>query len=96
MADPDIQEMVERISWFSPVDYEILSFFDTHDIWASAQVVAKNIGYNRRYVNGRLNELEKQGLFHSEKGIYELTDFGRRFLAGEVDESELSDLEGDG
>ena len=31
MLRDEIQEMVERISWLSPVDYEILEFFENHE-----------------------------------------------------------------
>ncbi|WP_396614109.1 MarR family transcriptional regulator (plasmid) [Haloferax sp. S1W] len=81
--------MVERVSWFSKVDYEIFLFFESHDIGATAKVVAYNIDYVPNYVNRRLRVLEDAGLFSNEGGIYELTDFGREFLAGNVDEDEL-------
>ncbi|RLM31507.1 MarR family transcriptional regulator, partial [Haloarcula sp. Atlit-120R] len=38
--------MVEIISWFSPADYEILLFYESHDIGATSKVVAYNIDYN--------------------------------------------------
>ncbi|RLM40923.1 MarR family transcriptional regulator, partial [Haloarcula sp. Atlit-47R] len=41
------------------------------------------------YVNKRMRVLESANLFSNENGIYELTDFGREFLAGNVDEDEL-------
>lgn len=81
--------MVERVSWFSPVDYEILLFFEEHDIAVTAKSIAANIDYHRQYVNKRMRTLEDAGLFSNENGIYELTDFGRDFLSGDVDESEL-------
>lgn len=89
MSEDVLDEMVERISWFSPVDYEILLFFDDHDIALTAKSLAYNIDYNRRYVNERMRVLEDAGLFENTDGIYELTDLGREFLAGEVDEDDL-------
>ncbi|SFR34068.1 hypothetical protein SAMN04488124_0401 [Halogeometricum limi] len=83
--------MVQHISWFSNVDYEIFLFFEEHDIGATAKVVAYNIGYDSNYVNRRLRALESAGLFSNDGGIYELTDFGREFIEGEVDEDELTD-----
>jgi Mn-dependent DtxR family transcriptional regulator len=89
MSDDIIEEMVERISWFSPVDYEIFLFFEEHEVALTAKSLAHNIDYNRRYVNERMRVLENAGLFQNTDGIYELTDFGREFLAGEVDEADL-------
>ncbi|WP_396614107.1 MarR family transcriptional regulator (plasmid) [Haloferax sp. S1W] len=89
MSADSLKEMVERISWFSPVDYEILMFFEKYDIGLTAKSLAYNIEYNRKYVNERMRVLEDIGLFSNEGGIYELTDFGREFLAGNVDEDEL-------
>ncbi|KAB1193641.1 MarR family transcriptional regulator [Haloferax sp. MBLA0076] len=85
--------MVERISWFSPADYEILLFFDACDIGATSKVVAYNIDYNDVYVNKRMRVLEDAGFFTNDNGIYELTDFGRAFLNGEVEVSEVEALD---
>ncbi len=81
--------MVERVSWFAPVDYEIFLFFEDHDIGATAKVVGYNIGYDSDYVNRRLRTLENASLFDNTDGIYELTDRGREFLAGDIDEDDL-------
>jgi predicted transcriptional regulator len=89
MSDDKLREMVDRISWFSPVDYEILLFYDSHDIGLTAKSLAYNIDYNRRYVNERMRVLEEAGLFENTDGIYELTDLGREFLAGDLDEDDL-------
>ncbi|AFK18626.1 MarR family transcriptional regulator [Haloferax mediterranei ATCC 33500] len=85
--------MVERISWFSPADYEIFLFFEAHDIGATSKVVAHNIDYNDVYVNKRMRVLEDAGFFTNTNGIYELTDFGRAFLAGEVEAAEVEALD---
>ena len=89
-----IDEMVERVSWFSPVDYEILLFFENHDIEASAKVISANIEYDRQYVSKRLRELADESLLqkNDESGLYELSEHGRDFLAGDLN---ASDLEGD-
>lgn len=86
-----IDEMVERVSWFSPVDYEILLFFGNHDIEASAKVISANIEYDRQYVNKRLRELAEEGLLqkNEESGLYELSELGREFLSGDLDASDL-------
>ncbi|WP_200820873.1 MarR family transcriptional regulator [Halobellus limi] len=81
--------MVERISWFSPVDYEIFLFLEDHDILISPKMLAENIEYDRQYVYKRLRVLTEAGLLESDDGIYELTDLGRDFLAGDVGEDDL-------
>ncbi|ELZ95025.1 phage PhiH1 repressor protein [Haloferax mucosum ATCC BAA-1512] len=89
MSDDFLREMVNRISWFSPVDYEIMIFYEQHDIAVTAKSIAANIDYHRQYVNKRMRVLENAGLFSNTDGIYSLTDFGREFLAGNVSEDEL-------
>lgn len=92
MGNEKREEMVERVSSFSPVDYEILLFFEEHDILVSPNVIATNIEYDRQYVSKRCRELMDFGLIEKdESGLYELTNFGRDFLAGEVDAEELED-----
>jgi DNA-binding IclR family transcriptional regulator len=73
----------------SPVDYEILEFFEEHDIVVSAAVLAANIDYDRQYVNRHLNELADEGLLTSDDGMYSLSERGRAFLAGDLDGSEF-------
>lgn len=91
--EPLAEEMVERVSWFSPIDYEILLFYDKYDILASAKVISVNIDYTRQYTNKRLNKLTAEGLLEQddESGLFGLSDRGRRFLAGDLDASDLED-----
>jgi len=91
------REMVERVSWFSPVDYEILLFFEDHDILASPKVIASNIDYDRQYVSKRcLNLIEVNLLRKDDSNLYELSDFGRDFLNGNVDAEEIEELRDSG
>lgn len=93
MADDTLREMVERVSWFRPVDYEILLFFENHDIICDALTVAANIDYDRQYVNKRMRAMQKAGIFENYDGLYELSDLGHEFLAGNVDSDELKQPE---
>ena len=87
-----VQEMVERVSWLSPVDYEVLGFFESHDIVTSPKVLAANIDYDRQYVSKRCQALLSSGLLvQPENGLYELSDLGRDFLAGEVEPEVIED-----
>ena len=87
-----VEQMVERVSWFAPVDYEIFLWYDEHDILATAQVVAVNIDYDRQYVNKRLRALEEAGLFESDDGLYRLSELGKQFLGGELSTEDVEKL----
>jgi len=94
MNDEKPEEMVERVSWFSPVDYEILIFFEDHDILVSPKVIANNIDYDRQYVSKRCVELMDKGLLRKdETSLYELTDLGRDFLEGTIEAPEIEELQ---
>jgi len=95
-GDSELGQMVERVAWMSPIDYHILEFFEQHDIQASPKVVSSNIDYDRVYTGKRLKKLKSAGLFtQSENDLYELSDRGRAFLAGEVNANELNTPEGE-
>ncbi|MDG5777533.1 MarR family transcriptional regulator [Haloarculaceae archaeon H-GB2-1] len=87
--------MVERVEWLSPIDYEILEFYEECDIKASAKVVSANIDYSRNYTNRRFRALSKAGLLRKDEdsGLYELSDDARKFLKGEVDEEAFKQVE---
>lgn len=85
--------MVEAVSWFAKVDYPILNFFRNHDIEVSPAVVAWNIGYDNDYVGKRLRALSRADLLvRIDEGRYELSEEGRRFLAGELNVDEVEAL----
>jgi len=84
-----VREMVERIEWMSPVHYEILGFFENHDIWISAFPLAMNIDYDGSYVSNELERLRKVNLVEKDGRAYRLTDRGRAFLAGDLDADEI-------
>jgi len=76
----------------SPIDYEILSFFEEHDILVSPQVIAANIEYDRNYTGKRCRNFAEYGVLdRDENGLYQLSDIGRQFVAGELDPEELED-----
>lgn len=81
--------MVERVAWMSPVHYEILGFFENHDIEASPKVISANIDYDRQYVSKEAGTLVDSGLLRKHSGLYELSDRGRAYLSGELDADDL-------
>jgi predicted transcriptional regulator len=90
----ELEEMVERVEWMSPVDYSILEFYDNHDIVIAPSSLSSNIDYGSSYTADRCLILSKAGLLGKHHGPkYELTDKGRKFLAGEIDADELEEPE---
>jgi len=87
--EKDVQTMVERVEWMSPIHYEILAFFDSHDIEISPRDLSKNIDYDRRYTGRACKALLAAEILRQDGQTYRLTDRGRAFLAGEVDPDDL-------
>jgi len=82
---------MERISWFRPIDYEILSYFESCDMAATPKVIATNIDYDRQYTQKRLAGLVETGLLVRESGLYALSERGRAYLDGDLDADDLDD-----
>ena len=82
--------MRPRIDWMTRSDDRILEFLDDKGIVASASVIAVNIEYNPNYISRRCRRLAEAGLIQRiDSSNYRLTDFGDRYLAGEIDSDEL-------
>lgn len=88
--------MVRRVHWFSKGDYPLFGFFEEHDIQVSPKVAGENLGYHPGYIGRRLRALRDAGLLvQHENGLYELSDLGRTFLAGELSDDEIESLDPD-
>lgn len=75
-----------------PVDDRILEALNHSGMELTPTVIARNIGYTRRYVNTRLGELVEKGFVKKvDRGWYAITDDGIAYLNGEFDASDLSD-----
>lgn len=75
-----------------PVDDRILEALADSEMELTPTVIARNIGYSRRYVNTRLGELADYGLVERvERGWYAIAERGEQYLAGEIDASDISD-----
>lgn len=86
--------MVERVSWFKPVDYEIMIFFQDHDISASPKVIAANIGYDRQYTSKSCRRLLHTDLLEKgPNGLYSLSDEGESFLKGDLEPDKIEQRE---
>lgn len=86
--------MVQPVSWFVKIDYPILEFLQEHDIPMSPKVVSASIDQDRSYVGQRLRTLRDADLVvQHENGLYQLSDLGWEFLAGELSWQEIEALD---
>ncbi len=75
-----------------PVDNRILEALAHTEMDLTPTVIARDIGYDRKYVNTRLGDLAAKGLVDRvERGWYAITDDGRAYLNGDLDASEITD-----
>ena len=76
-------------------DDRILEFLQNDPnpkIVATPRVIAENIDFNRGYVTQRLSKLRDNGFveyYDEGTGIYQITDRGRAYLAGNLDANDL-------
>jgi len=91
------QEMVERVPWLRPIDYDILDWLCRHEeiddgFTANPSTIAANIDYNNRYIANRTKDLAEAGFLDRTSGPkYSLTGLGRRLLNSELDADEVPD-----
>jgi len=80
----------------SPIDYEILHFFEEYgDIQASPKVIGANIDYDRNYTGKRCRNFADEGLLErTDDGLYQLSERGEKFLAGDLPASDLEHDDG--
>lgn len=86
--------MRPRVSWMTQGDDAILEFLYEKDLAANPAVVAYNIDFSNGYVRRRMRKLLDEGLLNlenEEKAMYSVTEFGRQYLAGELDRDDLED-----
>lgn len=87
------------IQWMSQTDNAILDFLAGHeeeDFRAPPMVIATNLGKSRTNTGERARGLAEVGLLkqvEGSKGYYQLTDAGWRYLANELTESEVEQIE---
>lgn len=74
-----------------PADDQILELLDNSDLQLPPGVIARNLGYSRSHISGRLSELKDRGfvrVVNEKSRDFRITERGRGYLAGEVDASE--------
>lgn len=89
--------MHECVDWMRPVDTDILNFLkNIPSAKLTAGNIAANVDYHRTYVSKRCKILTQQELLGSEGGgspYYRVTDKGLSTVAGDIESSELRDLD---
>nr|WP_277543714.1 winged-helix domain-containing protein [Halomicroarcula sp. FL173] len=86
MIDAQVTKQVRNpASWMQlPIDDRILESLQSSGMILSPAVIAKNIDKSREAVNRRLSVLVDHGLvMRVERGYYEITERGGRYLDGE-------------
>ncbi|THE62747.1 hypothetical protein D8Y22_22020 [Salinadaptatus halalkaliphilus] len=76
-------------NWMAPIDGDILELMRDDDIFTPDDIAEYDIcrGPDAAY---RCRELAKRGLLQKHAtGMYDITELGEQFLAGEVDPIEL-------
>lgn len=72
-----------------PIDERILEALDSSGMILSPAVIAMNIEKSRDEVNRRLSILVEHSLVSRvQRGYYEITDLGERYLSGEFNPSD--------
>jgi len=87
--DPDGDEPDVSAEWMAPVDGSIVELMQSEDIFTPDHIADEDVcrGPDAAY---RCRELTKYGLLEKlAVGMYDVTELGEQYLAGEVDPSEL-------
>lgn len=86
-ADPETAE--PDADWMEPVDRSILEYMESEDAFDPTQFDAAGI-CPANYAAHRCRKLSEYGLVNRPiPGVYEISDAGERYLAGELDPSDL-------
>jgi DNA-binding transcriptional ArsR family regulator len=85
--------MLPKADWMVPSDAIILLFMSDHR-WRFAvtpSVIAMNINQSKGNVNRRLIKMKGAGLveLYDDKGYYRITDYGVRFIMGDLADEEI-------
>ncbi len=89
--------MIPKVDWMVAADTLILWFLSEHRFRfvATPSVVALNVGLSQSHANRRMKILNDGGLIDlaDDRGYYRITDFGMRYVMGEVTKQELVDAD---
>lgn len=81
--------MRKRGDWMTPMDDYILELLEEEGQYTPS-VIADKLDYHPKSVGRRCRELQRRGLLRNiRRGLYQITDDGRDYLAGDLDASEV-------
>lgn len=75
-----------------PGDDRILEILEESGLILSPAIISANLDLTRQHVSARLSELREHGLVESTetgRGHYRITNRGRAYLSGDLDEEQL-------
>ena len=84
-----------RADWMTLADDVIVEWMlnpPGEPIKANPAIVGVNVDYGGSYVRQRMVKLRQAGLleyYDEDRGIYQITDRGRAYLAGDLDAEDL-------
>ncbi len=84
-----------RVDWMTRADDAILEFLlneGNRPLVANPTTVEANIDYKISHVRRRLRALQDGGLveyYDEDRGLYRISERGRKYLAGELDADDL-------
>lgn len=85
--------MRARVDWMQyPGDDRILELLDESGLILSPSIMSANLELTRPHISARLAELLEHGLVErtdTGQGHYRITEKGKAYLSGELDESEI-------
>lgn len=94
LEPPEYMERMHReVDWMIPSDNYILRYFERAGK-QTPMTVGMNIPYSYETASKRCPVLADHGLLDrvpNKRGAYELSDLGRRYLAGELDPGDLQE-----
>lgn len=89
------EEMQRPFEWMMHADVYILDLFHTHEIVLTPIVISIELDYERSYVQNRIAALTQAELLEREgsaRGVYQITERGKRFIDDELTEEEVEEL----
>ncbi|AZQ14516.1 ArsR family transcriptional regulator [Halorubrum sp. PV6] len=82
-------------SWMTPVDRDILEKLangDEDELALTPALISVNTDWGHQTIREHVSVLRDHGLieyYDQERGIYQISNLGRKYLRGEVDPSDL-------
>lgn len=85
--------MYREVDWAVPADPYILEELGKYDGWHTAKNLEINTEFSRQWISQRCPIFVNQNLAerHDEEPAYRITEFGTRFLSGDVGPEELNE-----